>query len=388
MTQVLSNRAVNEIKGGYSHFGFENNTLVTWSKHWQASNGITNGYPRIQFTGFNFNANANAPRHRDQKVTQIRDDFTFSYEARGRHDLRAGVEFVDHYEDSLNCNQCGGTIDARGTFGGAAIPSPAQMQAWFPDPFNADTWNFAAMSPWVRTYTIGIGEFPNQYHQPKYGAWAQDDWRIGDKLTLNLGLRYDLSLNSFANDLGLEYKAGQPPFYAPGRPNDTNNIQPRVGFAYQLNDRTVIRGGSGLYFSDALTVDAFWPKYNTQLLRLQYTNDGRADFAREPAERTAAADLRPGAVAAVQLGGAGGELRRVAGQQLRRRGALHPQRAPGNARAGRVHGDGAELEHVDWRPAAVRHVVSRSRRTTSTRRAPTRRTRSPTSTSPTTRRPA
>ena len=80
--------------------------------------------PAHPFTGFNFNANANAPRHRDQKVTQIRDDFTFSYEARGRHDLRAGVEFVDHYEDSLNCNQCGGTIDARGTFGGAAIPSP------------------------------------------------------------------------------------------------------------------------------------------------------------------------------------------------------------------------------------------------------------------------
>ena len=52
------------------------------------------------------------------------------------------------------------------------------MQAWFPDPFNADTWNLAALSPWVRTYTIGIGEFPNQYAQPKYGVWAQDDWRI------------------------------------------------------------------------------------------------------------------------------------------------------------------------------------------------------------------
>ena len=105
---------------------------------------------------------------------------------------------MNHYEDSLNCNQCGGNIDARGTFSGpAAIPTPAQMQAWFPDPWNADTWNFAAISPWMRTYTIGIGEFPNQYHQPKYGAWAQDDWRISDKLTLNLGLRYDLSLNSF-----------------------------------------------------------------------------------------------------------------------------------------------------------------------------------------------
>ena len=283
LTQVLSNRAVNEIKGGYSHYGFENKTLVTWSKHWQASNGITNGYPRMTFTGFSFNANANAPRHRDQKVTQIRDDFTFSYDARGRHDLRLGVEFVNHYEDSLNCNQCGGNIDARGTPAGLPpIPTPAQMQAWFPDPWNADTWNFAAISPWIRTYTIGIGEFPNQYHQPKYGAWAQDDWRISDKLTLNLGLRYDLSLNSFGNDVGLEYKAGQPPFYPPDRPNDVNNIQPRLGFAYQINDRTVIRGGTGLYFSDALTVDAFWPYYNTQLLRLQYTNDGRANFGADP----------------------------------------------------------------------------------------------------------
>ena len=44
----------------------------------------------------------------------------------------------------------------------------------------------------------------------------------------------------------------------------------------------MIRGGSGTYFSDALTVDAFWPKYNTQLLRLQYTNDGRANFAADP----------------------------------------------------------------------------------------------------------
>ena len=281
-TQVLGNRTLNEVRGGYSHFGFANATLVNWSRHWQAPNGITNGYPRITFTGFSFNANANAPRHRDQKVWQIRDDFSHAYDFRGRHDLRAGMEFVDHYEDSLNCNQCGGNIDARGTFGGAAIPSAAQLQAWFPDPFNADTWNLAAISPWVRTYTIGIGEFPNQYHQPKYGAWLQDDWRMTDSFTLNLGLRYDLSKNSWGNDVGLDYKPGQPPFYPSGRPDDANNLQPRLGFAWSLNDRTVIRGGSGTYFADALTVDAFWPYYNTQLLRLQFGNDGRADFAANP----------------------------------------------------------------------------------------------------------
>jgi len=280
-TQVLSNRAVNEVRGGYTHYGFQNNTLVSWSKHWQAPNGITNGYPRITFTGFSINANANAPRHRDQKVGQIRDDFTYSYDLHGRHDLRAGGEFVDHYEDSLNCNRCGGEINAR-TFNVNSPGAAALLQSWFPDPFNADTWNLAALTPFVQTYTIGIGEFPNQYHQPKWGAWAQDDWHIGSNLTLNLGLRYDLSINAWANDLGLDYKPGQPPFYPADRPQDINNLQPRVGFAWQMNPMTVIRGGTGTYFSDALTVDAFWPKYNTQLLRLTYTPDGRANFAADP----------------------------------------------------------------------------------------------------------
>ena len=85
-----------------------------------------------------------------------------------------------------------------------------------------------------------------------------------------------MSFNSWANDVAVE------PFYRAGRPSDTNNIQPRLGFAYQLNDKTVIRGGSGIYFADALTVDAFWAYYNGQLATIQIANDGRPDFAANP----------------------------------------------------------------------------------------------------------
>ena len=171
LTQVLSNRALNEVKGGCAHYGFNNALLTNWSKHWQAPR-VTNGHPRISFTGFTITGNANYPRHRDQKVTQIRDDFSLSYDARGRHDLRAGAEYVRHFEDSENCAQCGGTIDARAIFSGQTLPPAAQLQAWFPEPFNTDSWNLAAISPWVRTYTIGIGQFPNQYTQPKFGPLA------------------------------------------------------------------------------------------------------------------------------------------------------------------------------------------------------------------------
>jgi hypothetical protein len=271
LSQVINNRTLNEVKAGYSHYGFRNELLTNWSNHWQANRGVTNGHPRITLLGFSIAGNANYPRHRDQRVTQVRNDFTTFFDGKGRHDLRAGGEFVRHLEDSENCNQCGGAINANLS----AIP-PDLLQAMFPDPFNVDTWNLAALSPYTRTYTIGIGDFPLKYGQPKYAAWVQDDWRLNGRLTLNLGLRYDVSLNSWANEVGLE------PFYDSGRPNDTNNLQPRLGFAYQVNERTVVRGGSGLYFADALTVDALWPYYNAQIARIQVNNDGRPDFAANP----------------------------------------------------------------------------------------------------------
>ena len=60
------------------------------------------------------------------------------------------------------------------------------------------------------------------------------------KLTLNLGVRYDLTVDSFA-----QYGEFLP-FMEKGRPQDADNIQPRLGFAYQWNDRTVVRGGSAV----------------------------------------------------------------------------------------------------------------------------------------------
>ena len=270
LSQVLGNRGLNEVKAGYSHFGFRNELLTEWSKHWQAPR-VTNGHPRITLTGFSIAGNANYPRHRDQRVSFLRDDFMYAFDARGRHDLKAGVEWVRHLEDTENCNQCGGAITANN----GIIPADV-LQAIFPDPFRTDTWNLAALSPYTRTYTIGIGQFPLKYSQPKVGTWVQDDWRIGGRLTLNLGLRYDVSLNSWANEVGLS------PFYPADRPNDTNNVQPRLGFAYQWNERTIIRGGSGLYYADALTVDALWPYYNAQIARIQVNNDGRPDFAANP----------------------------------------------------------------------------------------------------------
>ena len=63
---------------------------------------------------------------------------------------------------------------------------------------------------------------------------------------------------------------------------DRNNVQPRVGFAWQLDDRTVVRGGSGLYFAVPLSVETFWMAQAARLAVIQYSNNGRPDFAANP----------------------------------------------------------------------------------------------------------
>jgi len=272
LTQVFSNRALNEIRIGRIGFGYDNHNLTTWSNNWHRSDGIVWGSPRITFTSFQISPNQNYPRHNDLDAWSARDDFTFAFSARGRHDIRMGGEYL--YRDSMSntCRQCGGLIDARN----GPTPSAAQLQAWFPDAFNVDTWNLAAISPLVRSYNISTGTYRVPTDATKIGAWAQDDWQITDRLTLNLGVRYDVELGVFANDISF------PPFQDAGRPDDLNNVQPRIGFAYRLTDRSVIRGGSGLYYGDALSGDQSSSIGNTQIALLRYENDGRPDFAANP----------------------------------------------------------------------------------------------------------
>ena len=270
LSQVLSNKALNEIRVGEAIFGIANENLTTWSNHWQSANGINTGSPRITFTNFAIAGNQFYPRHQDQWVWNVRDDFTYSYDARGRHDLKVGGEFLHRHQIQDNCRQCMGTIDARNG------PTPANLPALFPNQFNVDTWNLAAISSITRSYSIGVGDFNVHLYSKKFASWVQDDWQMNDRLTLNLGLRYDLEMGVFANDVSV------PPFQQAGRPNDYKNIQPRLGFAYRLNDRTVVRGGTGLYYGDAIGADQSFATGNAQLVVINYPNDGRPDFAANP----------------------------------------------------------------------------------------------------------
>jgi hypothetical protein len=207
-------------------------------------------------------------------VYTFHDDVTFSYDAGGRHDLKAGGEYLHLLDDTRNCNRCGGVITANGG------PIPANIEDLFPDAFNADTWNLAAISSITTRYQVGVSDssaFLTPVHLWKYGAWAQDDWKLSSQLTLNLGVRYDLIWNGFAQNVTFE------PFAKAGRPQDANNVQPRVGFAYQLNEQTVLRGGTGLYYNDILNTNVLWPMSPLTIAVIAVDNtNSRPDFAANP----------------------------------------------------------------------------------------------------------
>src|SRR5204862_4755838 len=177
--------------------------------HRQAAENHARG-PRILLRGFSLSQNQDPARHRIQKVWSVRDDFSTSYQAAGAHALKVGGEFLYHDEFTRNCLWCMGELTANSS----AAPNAATMLAIFPDAFNADTWNLNALSSITTRYKVGVSsaQFNTPYSIPKYGAWAQDDWTIGPRVTLNLGVRWDLAWNGFAQEVSLA------PWMAANRP--------------------------------------------------------------------------------------------------------------------------------------------------------------------------
>jgi hypothetical protein len=271
LTQVLSSRVVNEIKGGYAGFAWDQQSVVNWQNHPHAAAGITKGAPSIQLQGFSVGmTHLNTPQTIGDDPYSIRDDLTLSFNARGRHDLKLGGEYIYLPSWLTFCNSCMGVLDAQGG------PIPANLEALFPVWNDASTWNLAPLSPLARRYTLGIGDFRLFTPKHLYAGWLQDDWQVARGLTLNLGVRYDLGDGLYGESSGL------PPFVPAGRPLDKNNVAPRLGFAWGVNDRTVVRGGFGTFFADVTSQPAFWLQAWIKQLHPEVLNDGRPDFAANP----------------------------------------------------------------------------------------------------------
>ena len=161
----------------------------------------------------------------------------------GRHEVKAGVEILRYQQNNFYPGNDGvmGRLQYAGAFTGNTVSD-----------FVTDN-----------IYYAGIAGDVGRSGQRQYrdAAFVQDDWKIRDNLTLNLGLRYEYDQpiyevnNKQANvDLttGLYYTANQTGAAAAFgdaralyHPTYTN-FMPRVGFSYQPKTRLVVRGGYGI----------------------------------------------------------------------------------------------------------------------------------------------
>jgi Carboxypeptidase regulatory-like domain/TonB dependent receptor-like, beta-barrel len=206
----------------------------------------------------------------------------------GNHSVRAGYDLRQYREFGANNNRQAGEYLMRNNAAFTRPASNSATQLW------QDVATFLTGFPTGGNIDINATRENRQWY---HAAFVQDDWKVTNKLTLNLGLRYDYeaaatelqnaNVRGFDPNATLSLTAAAEAAYAarpdvipasqwharggygfptdstPGIWNaDTNNLQPRLGFAYKLTDRTVLRGGWGLYtspfvFSNGITQPGF-----------------------------------------------------------------------------------------------------------------------------------
>ena len=175
---------------------------------------------------------------------------------KGRHTLKFGFEFLRQNYARSDCNGCGGEL----SFNSSSTGNPGVATSGL---------DYASFLLGVSSSAFFNFNGNINYVYPYYATYIQDDFKVTAKLTINAGLRYDLPLarrepngqssnfspttpNPAAGNLpGALIFAGS----GPGRTGLSSILQhrttafgPRLGFAYQVDSKTVIRGGGAIMY--------------------------------------------------------------------------------------------------------------------------------------------
>ena len=206
--------------------------------------GDSQGMPLLAITGYAaMGSPINNPTGGRQDYYQLTDDVTW---VRNRHDIKIGVDvrqFRPAMYDQLTPN---GQLQFDGRYTnqpGVGRTGSAVADFVLGNPFSGlvtqliDSNGIATLR-WTRS-----------------SFYIQDNFKVTPKLTLNLGLRYEVDTPyRFVYNDAWVWSQRDGRFLVPGKDiprqynPDTNNFAPRLGFAYSLTPKTVIRGGAGVFY--------------------------------------------------------------------------------------------------------------------------------------------
>jgi hypothetical protein len=237
-THNSSNQLAPETQALFSQFGINGVPPAA---------GLT-GLPNISVTGFSgLGDNTFLPNPKLVQVGQLNDTVSW---LRGSHTITFGGQVL------LTHNYAGTSSNARSSlsFNGqftSRVPGTGSGLA-VADLLLGQT-NSASIS------TFLTARFRSRY----YGGFVNDSWRVTPKLTLNLGVRYDLQTPMVDRDDRLANFVFDPASSAYGtlvtarggdylsrsfNSVDTNNFAPRIGIAYQVNSKIVVRSAFGIFY--------------------------------------------------------------------------------------------------------------------------------------------
>jgi len=214
--------------------------------------------PRIRLAGIGvFGREFRSPSERAQRRFQFINNFSLPA---GRHNLKFGADFSRYNIDTASAIFLGGSIDFAQLpislgqlLGDSATSQLVSALSGLGRSDLAPVLQDGQMQPltvvqlaslgFARSINQGFGNPNAQFDGGNLGLYLQDGFKARPNLYLSYGLRYDYDL------------------LPSGAPRDTNNFGPRFGFAYDPfnNQRTVIRGGGGVYYQTVFTGLAFVP---------------------------------------------------------------------------------------------------------------------------------
>jgi hypothetical protein len=226
VNSALTNNTVNAFTVGYQYW---HNLIDSEEKT------TTFTFP----TGIGFGTNVNVPQESYQSKYQFKDDLSI---IRGSHTFRTGVDYL--WEPKL-----GGFFEFNPTLEIDFISLPSTILK-LPQSFS---------TPGLvggMTATAGNPYFNLPGGAKMLGLYFQDDWRVKQNLSFNLGLRWDKDFNLIGTEAQglsrtyLALKAINHPAAASLPKDDSRDFSPRVGFAWDINStgKHILRGGYGLYY--------------------------------------------------------------------------------------------------------------------------------------------